>query len=254
MLTRTPIVLCLVFLSPALSLGQSLPSTYPSHYLAITPADSTNYGSLYSDQATRDSIRSNWSNAYRAAKAIERYALKQQPTPFLKTVENDSGRDRWQVALANGDTTGLGPKDVSKRSVGQTFEHYHPDHKLIVFQSHWREGGRYVLLSRVDGASARTFGPPVFSPSGKWFIAFNEDTVAGYSPNGIEIFKSKENPEEGDFGFEKVLSYRMEKIGPTRGKWTGKNTFRMETLVPFFLSDGSPNYEHYRVDIRKSRP
>lgn len=254
MLTRTSTVLCLVFLFPTLSHGQTLPSTYPSNYLDITSADSTNYGSMYSDQATRDSIRSGYSNAHRAAKAIERYALKQQSTGFLRTVKNNTGRDQWEVTLANGDTTRLNPRVVSRPHADLTFEYYHRDHKLIVFRSQWAEGNGYVLVSQVDGASTSTFGPPVFSPSGKWFITFNEDVTANYSPNGIEVFKSKRNPEEGDFDFEKVLSYRMERIGPDRAKWTGKNTFRMETVQPFLVADRPTNYEHYRVVIREPDP
>lgn len=248
MLTRTSILLCFSFLLAALSLGQSLPATHPSYYLAIAPVDSTSYSNMYSDQSTRDSIRSGYSNSHRAAKAIERYALEQQPTHFLKTVENDNGRDRWEVALSNGETTRLNPRVVSRASADLTFEHYHSDHKLIVFRSQWVEGNGYVLVSRVDGASVKTFGPPVFSPSGKWFITFNEDTVASYSPNGLQVFKSKKNPEDGDFDFEKVLSYRMEGVGPTRVHWTGGNTFRMETVQRL---PSPPNHEHYRVVIRE---
>ena len=245
---RTSIFLGIALLIVTPSLAQSLPLTYPSHYLAITPTDSTEYGSMYSDQATRDSIRSGYSNAHRAAKAIEQYALEQQSPDFLKRVEIDGGRDRWEVALANGDTTRLNPRVVSRSSADLTFEHYHPTHNIVVFRSQWVEGNGHVLVSRVDRASIRTFGPSVFSPSGKWFITYNEDTVAGYSPNGVQVFKSKDDPEEGDFDFEKVLSYRMEIVGPTRCKWIDESTFRTEVVqrLPSPLE-----HDHYRVAIRK---
>lgn len=245
---RTSIFLGIALLIVTPSLAQSLPSTYPSHYLAITPADSTEYGSMYSDQATRDSIRSGYSNAHRAAKAIEQYALEQQSPDFLKKVEIDSGRDRWEVTLVNGDTTRLNPRVVSRSSADLTFEHYHADHNLIVFRSQWVEGNGYVLVSRVDGATVSTFGPPVFSPLGKWFVTFNEDTIANYSPNGVQVFKSKADPEEGDFDFKKVLSYRMEAVGPTRCKWIDGNTFQMEVVQRL---PRPSEHEHYRVAIRK---
>jgi len=247
---RTGIVFILALLLPLPVLGQALPPTYPSYYLAFTPADSIDYGPMYPNQATRDSIGTGYDNAHRRAKAIERYALRQQSTNFLRTVKNSSGRDRWEVALTNGDTTRLTPRVVSRPHADLTFEYYYSDRKLIVFRSQWPEGNGYVLLSRVSGESVRTFGPPVFSPSDKWFVAFNGD--AAYSPSGIQVFRRKEEPGREDFDYKEVLTYRMEDAGVSDVRWTSEDAFRLEAYDYRIVRGGDErNFRHYKAEIRR---
>ena len=247
---RTGAALLLALLLPVPVLSQSLPSTYPSYYLVFTPTDSIDYGPMYPDQATRDSIGTGYDNAHRRAKAIERYALEQQSTGFLRTVKNDQGRDRWEVTLTSGETTRLVPRVVSRPHADLTFEYYHSDRKLIVFRSQWSEGNGYVLFSRKDGESVRTFGPPVFSPSGKWFVAFNGD--AAYSASGIQVFRRREKPASGEFDYKEVLTYRMENMGVSDVLWTGEDAFRLEAYDYRIVRGGDErNFRHYKAAIRR---
>ena len=244
---------------PPIASGQTLPPSHPpegdrgEHYLTFmvsdsTGSDSTDSANVYPDQVLRDSIRSEHSNWNQGAEAIEEYALRQQDINFLGQVEGQKDHDKWNVRLTNGDTIRVDPQELSRRSEDLTFEYYHRDHELIVFASQWSEGGGYVVVSRTDGDATRTFGPPVFSPSGKWFVAFNEDAVAGYSPNGLQLFKMRRNE------VTEVVRYRMDRRlgGPTGCRWIDDSTFRLELREQDIVQGGTgKSFQHYRVSIRE---
>jgi hypothetical protein len=254
-------VFVLLVAIPTVASGQNLPPSYPpegdrgEYYLTFTVSDSTDFdstdsASVYPDQAVRDSIQSEHPNWSRGAEAIEEYALGRQDINFLGQVEGEKGHDKWNVRLTNGDTIRVNPQEVSRRSEDLTFEYYHRDHELIVFASQWTEGGGYVVVSRTDGDATRTFGPPVLSPSGKWFVAFNEDTVAGYSPNGLQLFKIKRNE------VTEVVRYRIDRRlgGPTGCRWIDDSTFRLQLLEQDIVRDGTgKSFQHYQVSIREKK-
>lgn len=249
------LLLCLIFVaSPGLALGQDLPAAYPpvsereGYYLTFEAADSTAYTSVYPDQAVRDSIDAAYRNRHRAARSIERYAMAEQDIDFLRRIDQAQNPDAWSVALTSGDTLRLDPREERPNAADFTFEHYHPEHGLIVFRSQWAEGNAYVLVSRSTGTITPTYGPPVFSPDATYFVAFNHDTISGYSPNGLQLFhRAAQAPE-------KVLEYDMDQAlgGPTAVTWVDDHTFRVELLDERIIEGGMiEDYRHYRVRIRE---
>jgi len=249
-------LLVLVVAFPGPATGQGLPSSYPpeadreAYYLRFSEVDSATYATVYPDQPTRDSIRAEHSNYYRGARAVEAHALKQQDIDFLMRVDASDARGEWSIQLTSGRTIRIDPADVGAQAVDLTFENYDRAHELIVFQIHWLEGSDYVLVSRQDGEITRAFGPPVFSPSGRWFVAFNEDILAGYSPNGLQLFQMYRE------GIREVLTYDLDGSvgGPTRLRWIDDRTFSLEVLEPY-RSRGRLSTEavDYRVHIHRVR-
>lgn len=237
-------------------MGQDLPSAYPPegdrspYYLTFSPAESTDYTTAFPDRAARDSIQSQYPNRYRGSKAVEAYALKHQDIDFLRRVTTPEGPDQWVVDLLDGESFRLHPTEVHSRIVDLTFQYYYEDHALILFRSHWREGGGSILVSRRDGQTTRTFGPPLFSPSGKWIITFNEDTISGYSPNGVQLFSARESD------VTEILSYRIEPRigGPTAAKWISDRRFRLKMVSHNVQDEGPPTeYSHFSARIREEK-
>jgi len=242
---RTAFVMFFVCLFPASAVGQSLPETYPpeidrgSYYLEFASADSTDYP---------DAPR-------------EEPSVSASDLDFLQAPgENEDIGGVWMVTLTNGDTAHIDPKTyVSTPYIDFSLVAYYPDDELLLFETRETEYRRYAIFSRDSGEVALVFGPPVFSPSGSWFVAMGEDTLSGWGPIGLQLFKVHEA------GFTQIIHFRTDQTthriglsarkvelgGPTRCRWVDEDTFRLE-MVRASVSDEADRYSHYDVDIRKT--
>lgn len=241
--------LLFTLLFPTWAVGQALPATYPpeidrgSYYLEFTSADSTEYPEPPSLEPSSP----------------------EEPNPVddLDFLHPPRDRDRvggvWTVTLTNGDTAYVDPKaHASTPYVSFSFLNYYPEHELLLFRARQNEYQRYALVSRGSGEVALAFGPPVFSPSGTWFVTMGPDNVSGWRPKGLQLFRvSPEALTEiihfrtGQTSFRRGREARMIELGgPTRCRWVDDDTFRLEMVDVRPQSGVSDVYSHYRVDVR----
>ena len=236
-------LLSLAAVLPLAAFGQELPDTYPpevdrgGYYLEFTSSDSVSY--------------SNRTSPVDSSSAGELAFLHPPP----------EGRSPvWRLDLTSKHTVHIDPRThASTTNVSYQFEGYYPDHELLLFKSTQNEYARYVLVSRRTGGVKTAFGPPIFSPSGKWFLTLGEDSPSGWSPKGLQLFAV------GKFGFREVVRFRTgtiskvgrparkkERGGANRCRWIDENTFRLEMLDTRIKSGKAKYYRHYRVDIRST--
>ncbi len=257
---RIVAALLLVVCAPGPIFGQELPETYPpsgergAYYLSVRPADSVEYPEVYPNDEIRDSIDAQYKDHYEVARAIEQHALENQEVDFLREAENgetvwEEKNRVWNLIRTNGDTTRLDPKSVTSRSAHFFFEYYYPEQELVLFRLLYGKQVDFALISRKSGRIFDVFGPPVFSPSVKWFATFHNDGLAGWSPNGVQLFTIT-----GD-GIEKGIQYDMGRSepGPTGLRWIDDSTFQIEMREHYPVQGGTTtNYEHYRIKIHRT--
>lgn len=233
----------LVLILPFSAVGQNLPETYPpeidrgSYYLQFTPTDSARYSN---PESLVDSS------------SVSNLDFLHPPPEGRSPV--------WKLDLTSKHTVRIDPRThASTTNVSYHFEGYYPQYEVLLFKSRQNEYTRYVLVSRRTGGVVTAFGPPIFSPSGKWFVTLGEDSPSGWSPKGLQLFAA------GKFGFQEVVRFRTGKIsrvgiaarkytegGPSRCQWIDDNTFRLEMLDTRIKRGKTNYYRHYRVDIRET--
>lgn len=255
---RSVTLILLAISFPAFAVGQELPPTYPppgergAHFLSIQPADSVAYPAVYPNPQVRDSIDAQYKDHFEAARAIERYMLKKQNVDFLVPVERGDTnwakhRKRWNVVLESGDTTWTDPSSLDVEYAHFMFEYFYPEHSLILFRVLHGKRVDFAVVSRESGQILDVFGPPVFSQSNHWFASFHDDGLAGWSPNGLQIFRM----ENGSI--QKAIEYDMGRKapGPTGLRWIDRTTFQLEMRDHHIVRGGTTtNYKHYRTNIR----
>ena len=272
---RTVVVFLLLgCLSPVVAaqdLKAEYPDTYPSHYLAFFPADSTTFPPVYPDQDKRDSIAARFEDAHPAARAIERYALQAQDVQFAEREEGLGGDSlRWDISdIGETGAAELAPNLKSQTdSTGRhfyrrehlidwTFERYYPGEELAVFRK-WKEGDGgfrpdgYLLFSlKPKGGREDLLGRPVFSPSMKLFVTLKGSVKGGPTDNAIQLYRLTEGTQK----INHVLTFRAATT-PSRCKWIDNDTLILEAYdLSFSLEDGYSVYEreYYRVETRKPR-
>jgi len=252
-------LLSTVLLSPVV-VGQDLPPSYPppaereSYYLSIHPADSSAFSSPYPNPEVRDSIDAHYEDHFEAARVIERHMMAEQTISFLEPIQRGDPRwaehsKRWKIALLNGDTTWTNPNPLDMQFAHFMFEYFYAAHQLILFRVlHGKQVG-FALVSRESGQVYRTFGPPVFSPSDQWFATFHDDSMAGWSPNGLQVFRV------GEQGIEKVIEYDMGHRAPgqTGLQWVDDRSFRLEMHYEDVGRGGLiKEYSHFEIDIHEA--
>jgi hypothetical protein len=240
--------------------GQDLPASYPSpvergsYYLSIHPADSSVFSLPYPNPKVRDSIDAQYEDHFEAARAIERHMLAEQTIDFLEPIQRGDPRwaehsKRWKIALANGDTTWTDPNPLDMQFAHFMFEYFYATRQLILFRVlHGKQFG-FALISRESGQIYRVFGPPVFSPSDQWFATFHDDSMAGWSPNGLQIFRV------GEKSIERVIEYDMGQRapGPTGFRWMDDRSFRLEMHYEDIGREGLiKKYSHFNIDIKET--
>jgi len=253
------VLLLPLFLSPGV-VGQDLPSSYPSsaehgpYYLSIHPADSSSFSSPYPNPEVRDSIDAQYESHFETARAIEQHMLEEQTIYFLDPIRRSDPRwaehsKRWEIALVNGDTTWTDPNPLDMQFAHFMFEYFYATHQLILFRVlHGKQVG-FALVSRESGRIYRAFGPPVFSPSDQWVATFHDDSMAGWSPNGLQVFRIREKR------IEKVIEYDMGRRapGPTGLQWVDDESFRLEMHYEDVGREGLVNkYSHFEIDIKET--
>lgn len=87
-----------------------------------------------------------------------------------------------------------------------------PALKVHVLHTQLYEGIRFMVIHDDSGQTTDTMGYPVPSPDNKRFATRSMDMIAGYSPNGVEVWRS----ESGRFHREATFETEW---GPSSATW-----------------------------------
>lgn len=138
--------------------------------------------------------------------------------------------DTLRVRTDDGHTVPL----VTDRTEGERYVSYRYEGRVeplaaSLVSVHFYEGGTYVLVSDATGDQTHLIGPPLVAPDGSRFAALGLDLVAGYDPNGVQIWRVTEHGPRLEWGLMGGESW-----GASDGVWRGPATleFTRHAIVP----------------------
>lgn len=217
-------------------------TTFDKRYTVdISPTDSIQVGTIYKDQAKRDSIRHKYSNWHDRSRALEKYLL-QIDNPGI-TRDKDGFVN---VRLLNGETIKLIP-DNNKEETDFLFEQHFKIQKLLVFRVQWYEGDNYAIIDLTNGKKTYMFGRPFFSPDNKLLISINCDLEAEYSDNGFQLFEFTGRE------LKKIWEFKPTLWGPIDIKWLDNQTAisRIQRIDTVTLNY---NFEYKKIRVTRNAP
>lgn len=97
-----------------------------------------------------------------------------------------------------------------------------PEPDLWVLERDYFEYRHWIVVSGADGSSQQTIAAPVPSPDGTRLLCANEDIMAGFTDNGIQVWRL--SPEGFVLEFEDI-SLRW---GPRNAMWEDDSTIVFE--------------------------
>lgn len=126
------------------------------------------------------------------------------------------------IATANGDTVAFRNRYDSPdglRSTIYRLVNYLPEENLWTVKTLGYEWIGWQVVDGVTGSTTATIGPPVPSPDGTRLLCMNEDIHAGYTPNGIQVWRVEP-------GRSLVLEFEDTSVpwGPRNGQWLNDTT------------------------------
>lgn len=94
--------------------------------------------------------------------------------------------------------------------------------KYVIAGSYW-ESYDYVLVDKLTGIKVTTIGLPSVSPNRKYIFTGNCDLVAGFTLNGIELYKSSTK--------EHIGTKELSSWGPLNYKWINDSTIYAKVSI-----------------------
>lgn len=88
--------------------------------------------------------------------------------------------------------------------------------KYVIAGSYW-ESSDYLLIDKLTGTKSKYIGLPSVSPNRKYILTGNCDLVAGFTYNGIELYKKSTS-------IELIGSRELNSWGPLNLKWINDST------------------------------
>ena len=149
-------------------------------------------------------------NRHLEALEIENYLIS-------KTVNNyrKDSIDRF-VKLLNGEWMKV-HLNKHYEEADQTFERYFEETGYYLFRVQLFEGNYYKLINNKNGKETILRGRPFWSPNNEFVISVISDIDAGYSANGLSIYKLRTG-ELSEIAFISPIDW-----GPSAAKWTSNN-------------------------------
>jgi hypothetical protein len=153
-----------------------------------------------------DSFFNSFGNPYEEALAIEELKISDNPNQVYK----DSlglhlllNNGKWKTLIANPEI----------EEFDHTLEYIFNQIPYYSVRVQWDEGNGYKLVNQNTGKVYILFGRPYLSPNKKYIATVSSDINAGFSFNGIQLFKINED------NLELIASYEPKKWGPVSLKW-----------------------------------
>lgn len=137
----------------------------------------------------------------------------------MLTMRTDDGRT---IPLVNDRTEG-------ERFVGYRYQGRVEPLAGSLLSVHFYEGGAYVLVSDATGNQTHLIGPPLPAPDGSRFAALGLDLIAGYDPNGVQLWRVTEHGPRLEWGLMGGESW-----GASDGVWRSPTVleFTRHAVVP----------------------
>lgn len=106
--------------------------------------------------------------------------------------------------------------------------------ELLVFEAWYYESHDFIVVNRNTGEMTHTWGMPQLSANKTYLASCNLDMEAGFTPNGIQIFKNT------DQGLQLLFSKELDAWGPDEVKWINDNILYLKQEVGESLPAGTP--------------
>lgn len=160
----------------------------------------------YLPQNLIDSFFNTFGNQYEEALAIEDLKINAHPNLAYK---DSTG---LHLLLNNGKWKTLIP-NYEIEEFDHTLEFVFSQIPYYSVRVQWDEGNGYKLIHQNTGKVYSLFGRPYPSPNKKYLATVSSDINAGFSFNGIQLFKINED------NIELIASYEPKKWGPVSLMW-----------------------------------
>jgi hypothetical protein len=117
-------------------------------------------------------------------------------------------------SLALQDDRSEGDRTVLHRYAG-----WLPEIGQHLVQTSFYEGGGWLLVDGASTSQTHVIGPPVAAPDRTRFVATSVDLVAGYGPNGIQVWSMAQGFPRLEWGVDGGDAW-----GASDAVWTGPRT------------------------------
>lgn len=155
----------------------------------------------------------------RCAEEREKELLLQHPAQAARV--NDSlvftGERGARTVLADKKTGG-------EDHIAYQLVRYIPELCSFAVIVHFYEGGTFCLVHEKTGKKTEVFGLPILSPGKDRFVAYNCDIVAGYTANGLQVFRINR-----DTSVTRLAEIRKT-WGPVNVRWAGNDRIVFDRL------------------------
>lgn len=100
-----------------------------------------------------------------------------------------------------------------------TYWGYIPEIQMIVIHKQYYEGHIFIGIDKYSNIY-ELWGPPALSPDGSRILSYSEDIEAGYSNNGIQIWRVNNDSISLEFKVEPSW-------GPNKAKWVNNDEIQV---------------------------
>jgi hypothetical protein len=108
------------------------------------------------------------------------------------------------------------------------------------------EGSGMFLLDKDNGEKINLWGMPVFSPDKSHFVTNSIDIVAGYQPNGMQLFEIQDGKVSLVWKFE-----ISDEWGPEKVRWIDNETIAIQkSSMDYESQDHSYKSEYVKLRIQ----
>ncbi len=144
------------------------------------------------------------------------------------------------LTLLNGDTLVFknNIKD-GEGAVGYYFRYFCKDLGYFLISRGFYEGGDYLMVNFKTGKVNNIDALPFLSPDQSRFVTTVADLVAGYSPNGIKIWKFTESDLVLEWSFDSG-----DQVGFDDPVWIDSSTIALQQVM-------GPNYRKVPITLTK---
>ena len=142
------------------------------------------------------------------------------------------------LKLSTGKFFRLKKETFDEQFHGYTFIHLNKELNIYILWENWLEAGHPIMVDGTTGKQSDIIGKSFRSNGKQTLLAnFGKDIGAGWTPNGVQIFKTQKNKLEKLFVFDPREALN-EIWGPSDLKWQDDSTLLIEAV----MNDGKGGY------------
>jgi hypothetical protein len=136
-----------------------------------------------------------------------------------------------EIKLSNKSILNLKKENADEQFFGYSFLHFDTLRKLYFVWENWLEAGHPIMIDASTGVINEVVGSELsLSPNGNVLAIYGEDIGSGWTPNGIQLFKTGEGANKELFTFD-PRELLDETWGPINVIWKDDSTILVECLI-----------------------